>query len=386
MYAVDDCKREYLKWSSNQSHILTGNGSLNSIILPGRDFRDVDLPHFLLLSGQSWEIFSKWKASNRQSTLITGAWARTIFTGGWSESSLRDTEAFNLQTPTIFIDLRFPISRPKFLSAYSKLSDLSLDDLQLLSRQHCFGGYTFPSKGDDDIPIFTRHHIIDWNYHPAYPRPRPNRWWVDISDDRSSFKEYSVARDKFGVPLYFERWVRYSRDSIGTKYLAFRRRSGCEDTRDALLVVVGDHFAMAYDRATPFPDFPGSSGPGGPALVDYAIEKIEQGDSWAVSQGREAVERYLDLEGSYGRLTETPDGVTWNITRSTHPWREGQSLWSRSEGGTYFEPKLEFSTTGELKGLLWTGWWEVLECSFGQAALTRLFRPQKPATVHRSFL
>lgn len=387
--SIDDGDQEFLNWSINQNLILTGGGTLNNILIPGRDFVDEDLPHFVLRSNRSWEIFASWKDKKNESTLIVGAWARTIFAGGWNESSLMDTEAFNLQSPTIFIDLRFPISRPKHLSFYNSLSAMTLEDLKLLSRQHCFGGYSFPHETNTyNPPIFTRHHIIDWNYHPKYPRPRPNRWWVEIKDDRSSFKEYSVARDKHDVPLYFERWVRYIGDSNGSKYLALRRESDFT-ARDALIVVVGNHFAMAYDRKTPFPDFVGSTGPGGSALVDYAIGQIRQGDSTAERMGRESLERYLDLEGSYGRLQGTEAGTTWTVTRSTHPWREGHSLWDRIDEATESPclPRLDFLLSGELRSMSWRGKWRVLECSFSVDELISLFRsPIQAQLPQRSFL
>jgi hypothetical protein len=60
--------------------------------------------------------------------------------------------------------------------------------------------------------VLTRHHFIDWNYHPYHPRSRPNKWWVqvqgngkDSSGYAESFKEFSTVRDQNDVPVYMVR-------------------------------------------------------------------------------------------------------------------------------------------------------------------------------------
>jgi hypothetical protein len=147
---------------------------------------------------------------------------------GWKESTECDTIAFNLQTPSIFIDLRFPVhQKEKHSTIYNNnnnknsLQDLTIEELKLLSQQHCFAGYSFPesielqnsfeqANGVIDTnkylyKIFTRHHVIDWNYNFLYPRSRPNKWFVEKDDkNNESFKEYSVVRTTFGAPLYME--------------------------------------------------------------------------------------------------------------------------------------------------------------------------------------
>ena len=226
--------------------------------------------------------------------------------------------------PSLFVDMRFPVARPTaILRSRKSVAACSDVELRYLARQHCFSGYSLPSK-EGRFQYFTRHHIIDWNFHPSFPRPRPNKWWVELDRANApcqSFKEFSFARDDNNVPVYFERWARMSGDSNGKHYIALRRKIGCPveaarqgrvPNRDAVLVVVGKHFGLAVDRQYPIPAFKRATGPGGPALVDYAVA---QGD-------REAAEQYLSLEGSYG----TTDN--WEIKHSTHPWREGARLLS----------------------------------------------------------
>lgn len=73
------------------------------------------------------------------------------------ESTSKDTAAYNLQASAIFIDMRFPTARPDFLKFKASLCDLSDRELRIISRQHCFAGYTLP----EEHHVFTRHHIID---------------------------------------------------------------------------------------------------------------------------------------------------------------------------------------------------------------------------------
>jgi hypothetical protein len=48
---------EILGWSAKQGSILVGGGLLNERQLPGRDFDDEELPHFLLRHNLCQEIF-----------------------------------------------------------------------------------------------------------------------------------------------------------------------------------------------------------------------------------------------------------------------------------------------------------------------------------------
>ena len=175
----------------------------------------------------------------------------------------------------MFIDMRFPTRRPQELFLRTCLQDCSDFELRILSRQHCFAGYTLPEEEKDrnsGETIFTRHHIIDWNYHPLYPRSRPNRWWVVLQPPTSecstvkstnyyrrstseqkatlpaSFKEFSTTRDAQGVPIYFERWQRISPLDMQQERRVVLWRPGSASYRTAVMVVVGNHFSCCVDR------------------------------------------------------------------------------------------------------------------------------------------
>ena len=177
--------------------------------------------------------------------------------------------------------------------------------------------------------VFTLHHLVDWNYHPDFPRARPNKWRVEVNEkDRTTFKEHSTALDAHHVPVYMERWQRYDNDQYGQKYFAAMQTkttysTSCgEPPRHAVLVVVGGHFACALDRLV-IPAFSGAAGPAGPSLVDFALSSAGGGRG----RGRGDAEAYLGLQGSYGRITCDERGVAqWVVERCTHPWREGAPL------------------------------------------------------------
>jgi hypothetical protein len=353
-----------------------------------------DLPHFHLRNQTSHKTFHAWIRANRRSHNIVGCWSRPLFCGGWQESTTQDTDAYNLQTPSIFIDMRFPTARPTdHLRTFTSLDQCSAYELEILARQHCFSGYSLPDRfqpldGNIMGEVFTRHHVIDWNYHPFFPRPRPNRWWVEVEEDFSSFKEHSAFRDNFNVPVYFERWQR--RSPINHQrhlYLALRkRRSGAGD-RDAILVVTGAHFALAVDR-----DFSAltdidqaalrqrCSG-GGAFFVDYVLARAKECDSEEEREGwLRRARSYLDLEGSCGLCA-----ANWEVSKSSLPWLEGSPLFHPSD-------RLHFSfdsVSKELVEMQWAvegsasprarkcaGTWEVLECSFSQSQLQQLFPQQ----------
>ena len=164
-----------------------------------------------------------------------------------------------------------------------------------------------------------------------------------------------------------------------------------------MLVVVGNYFAVASDRLHPLPDLQGYEGPQGgmAALVDFALG--ESGNSSLRSQA----ERLLDLTGSFGEVytVEADDDndsnatsavPEWRISKSTMPWNEGKRMFSEcsvtlrwrddhhqtapGNSISHFESLvlhsiISCSSDGFVQD------WEVLECSFTEEELNRMFSP-----------
>eukprot|EP00428_Durinskia_dybowskii_P070974 CAMPEP_0170416172 /NCGR_PEP_ID=MMETSP0117_2-20130122/33013_1 /TAXON_ID=400756 /ORGANISM="Durinskia baltica, Strain CSIRO CS-38" /LENGTH=362 /DNA_ID=CAMNT_0010674217 /DNA_START=9 /DNA_END=1094 /DNA_ORIENTATION=+ len=355
---MTDPNQHLISWGSVQSHILTGGGILEAHSKLGVDYNEDDLPHYFLKKKIIRQTLLKWLENNNRSFDIVGAWERPLFSGGWDESTAHDTESFNLQSPSIFIDMRIPKARPtREIKKKGSLTACSDYDLRILARQHCFSGYS--------NTVFTRHHFIDWNFHPSYPRSRPNKWWVQTKASTDgmteSFKEFSAFRDSNNVPVYMERWARrLPQKGQSTEYLVLRKVRTCPAIlkakglpvqRDAIFILVGKHWCLAIDRSYAFMEEynrrvaalklalggafkpPVTTG-GGPAHVDNLLMGDRAGSAHSIDYNlrRKAAEEYLSLEGSYGVLAT--DGTSSDrtgrsrfiIQRSTQPWLEEAPL------------------------------------------------------------
>mmetsp|Transcript_26581 Transcript_26581/g.64204 ORF Transcript_26581/g.64204 Transcript_26581/m.64204 type:complete len:309 (-) Transcript_26581:26-952(-) len=298
----------------------------------------------------SWrEACQQWLQRCRRCIDLCGVWERPLFMGGFREHTDADTEVYNVQTPSLFVDLRFPRTRDVLVTQLPAtatcVGDLTTEQLRLLARQHCFAGYSLPDWSSGSL-VVSRHHIVDWNYSAQFPRSRPNQWRVQFNEDRSSFKEWSVAVDAFGQAVYMERWQRRPEGDPG-RYLALYRAKGSP----ALLVLVGDRFAFAEDRSgSPIVD--GARAGGCAALADVA----------AGSGDRGALEQLVGIAGSTGLVDARNGRPPWTIDRSTHPWLEGTQLCLSSA-------RMD-AESFEIDGQRW----EVAECSMSRSEALALLQ------------
>jgi hypothetical protein len=427
-----------MSWQEKQGAILTGNNVLAAYSALYKDFLASDLPHYLLRNKSSRKTFQTWLKCNRRSNQLLGCWSRPIIAGGFQESTDQDTAAFNLQSPSFFIDMRYANGRSNSFAGKRDFADFTLEELFQLSQQHCFGGYSLPELPENSnnnknssspSPVFTRHHIIDWNYHPAFPRNRPNRWFVQYYKNptdpgRDSFKEFSWIRDNDGVPVYFERWERIpSFVNQQTKYLVLRKSLPCplslakranpvplpRERRDGLLIVTGSHFAFILDRdySLLLEQMKGSGGGedlrsqckgGGGMFIQYLLKT----DSLKTEEEKRAlIEEYLGLEGIYGQLVvndseyeedyeehnnnNSKKKMTWKIIQSTFPWNEGKELFQEENDSLMpvfekdrflrleWESSVKDVTATTRRSAFSQGCWEVMECSFEMNEIYELF-------------
>ena len=359
-------KEVHLDWSSKQGRILTGSGIAEKMYTAERGFpfSTSELPHFYKMAGTSVEAFKSWKEQGLTSTLVVGAWSRPLFVGGWEHSTDRDELVFNLQTPSLFIDLRLPRTRAAFFHRDNihSLSDLTDEELRLFARQHVFGGYTLPEVlPSDGRTVCTRHHCIDWNF-VGKPRSRPNKWYVEMNEEnRNMWKELLFAKDEKGSHYYWERWERHLNDghfngvnADGSPVVGLRRNRVGE-TSDALLIIIGSHFNYLYDRGTitaPPLNLRRKDPPNGVvSLVDMALEE----------GNRALAEQYLSIDAGHGTINSSIF-YTHNAIR---PWNEntiflspeqilsmGESFIRMKNGETWeiFETNLNFPELKQLFG------------------------------------
>lgn len=87
------------------------------------------------------------------------------------------------------------------------------------------------------MPVCTRFHCIDWNF-VGVPRPLPNKWWVEMAQDKQKWKEWVYATNEDGQYYYCEHWQRLERGDSNEVTLALRKSPSAEEP-DGILVVVG---------------------------------------------------------------------------------------------------------------------------------------------------
>jgi len=203
---------------------------------------------------------------------------------GYQQSNPHDV--YYLQTPSAFADVRIPKDRPSFSHARS-FADLSDGDLRLLARQRGFVGHT-TIDGD----VATWHHELDFQPDTA----------ADIGrlEQIDAWRMFEHGLDE----SYIEAWRSVSR---GDGRFVVVRVEQPDGRLDRLLVVVGDYFTYARNRAKDLP--PAES-------LDSLIASTHP--------TRDQLVNYLDCELSTGRVRS--GRVAWEIQHSTLPWREGRHL------------------------------------------------------------
>lgn len=190
-----------------------------------------------------------------------------------------------LQTPLWFGDVRIPTDRPRITA--SSLAEL--DDAQLagLAKQRGFFGYT-TLAGD----VSTWHHEIDY-------QPPPSDGSLDTARIERLGNSSMLEQGLDGS--FVEHW--WNLGSGDGQFLTVRvMRAG---RLDRMLLVAGDHFLYARNRASDLP----------------AARSITE---LAATASREQLLAYLDCELSHGLVRG--GSVPWQIEHSTLPWREGTHL------------------------------------------------------------
>lgn len=117
---------------------------------------------------------------------------------------------------------------------------------------------------------------------------------------------------------------------------------------------------------------------GGPLFVDFLLQasdgEVDHDLPFAIDSKlrRRAVEEYLSLIGDYGEVVVDRTSTTkkWQILKSTHPWREGGSLFQA--GDIVWSPNKDKDNGRQLS---WRsmGMWQVFESSLDIRELEFLF-------------
>ena len=374
----------HLDWTNKQGRILTANGKALQYYSEqnGYPYTKDELPHYYLEEKTSHSVLKKWAAQQQHiavSSPIVGAWDRPLFAGQWEHSTNDDETVYNIQTKTLFVDLRIPKSKPiqrweklrcgtkhNRNDARQALQRMSNEDLRLFARQHVFGGYSMIKI--KDRTVCTRHHCIDWNYISGKPRPRPNKWYIEANTEQhpcNVWKEWSFATDEHKQSYYYERWERIKGDEAGKGFrLAMRRKMKNGEAADGIMVVVGDHFNYILGRNLNGREV--RCPPNANNLVELVDAALENND-------RETAISYLTLDGGHGTVSSG-----WKIDCAIQPWNHSINLFDRICGvnGERVRVQVEASNDDFAFGEVRIGNtdWEVYECSETSAsALEKVF-------------
>ena len=202
------------------------------------------------------------------------------------------TQVFWLQTPSGFADIRVPANRDCFKGKQCVgFDDLTAQQAIALSQQDGFAGITH----SDGIHC-EWHHSMDY---------RPFNGEVDAGTlSWKAGEEGKVLVEMGPNNAYREEWVWMGGGPTAMMTLT----EGADQT--GWFVVCGDYFMYMRDRRERLP------------MSNSLTRLLEQDD-------RADYARYLDCEISFGRCQQ--GAKPWEITLSTLPWREGQSLLAASD-------------------------------------------------------
>lgn len=309
-------RNELLNWTRKQGRILTCNGQATTFYTRERGFpfETDELPHHHLIANNTDAVFANWARNEKTNNPICGVYSRPIFVGGFEHTTDHDELVYNVQTHSLFIDLRIPRLGMTLFQNVKGLESMRYDDLKLFARRHVFAGYTRIVHGEkDERPICTRHHCMDWNF-VGIPRPRPNKWYVEMSPCGNVWKELAFAKDNFDQHYYWERWERLERDGNGKGLVLALRRDraviNSDKERDGVIVIVGDHFNYMYGRTLMGNETTYAQS----SLVDLVDAAIDAGD-------RSTAESYLSIDAGHGRIS-----TGWKIDCAIQPWKHNTRL------------------------------------------------------------
>lgn len=226
---------------------------------------------------------------------LTGAWERLWASddGGPPQNTVN---VRNIQTPTLFGDVRIPKGRPRFKKAKS-LRDLSDAELKTLYPQEGFSGFTTVSG-----------YITTWHHQITFQPPDGT---VDIG--RTEPQQGRVMIETGVQAKYLEHWWRLETGDgwfVGVKVM--RKLPDGTQRLHEILSVAGDHFIYARNRPFDLPMAPSMA----------ALIKETHAD-------RDQILALLDCEVSHGFVLG--GSIPWEIQFSTLPFRQGEALAMASE-------------------------------------------------------
>ena len=311
---------------------------------------------------------------------IAGAYTRPLMmrNGSFFVETEHDVNVVDIQTHSVFVDIRIRTDRDAQLQCTppaSSLSDYSLEQLAVLSHNQCFAGISvidYDIVGYEGRPVCNRLHCYDWA--PTSAGRANNQWRIQTEFAKGGWVELGVSKDEHGQAAYVEHWatIAGSRDGI---FLALHR--GGDGEPGAMLVIAGTTFGYIADReqallAAPRDDS-SSFGSGTAEMVAAEVAKASACPD-AAAGCRSRVEAMLNMECSVGQIETTSAGSKWIIERSTFPWLR-HADWMATADGRPRVAELDVAAgSAMITTSTGTEHWEVLEnIGVDDAVARRLF-------------
>lgn len=228
---------------------------------------------------------------------MKGLWRRlSIEVDGQRDT---ETQVFYLQTSLCYGDLRIPGDRPDL--SRSSFSSLAGAGVLSLSQQQGFAGIVQFEQGNP--------HRCHWIRQIDYQPPQSVRdiGWLYWEDD--------LLIEEGIDQVYREEWQKVDEGQGDyTALVLADDRSNPGATWQASLVIAGDYFIYSQNRSySQNQSFPLPSNGSLTDCLNPAVSPEKQQD-------------FLNCEISFGRCRS--GRISWEIQRSTLPWREGTALGS----------------------------------------------------------
>jgi hypothetical protein len=311
---------------------------------------------------------------------IAGAYTRPLMmrNGTFFVETEHDVNVVDIQTHSVFVDIRIRTDRDAQLECNppaSSLSDYSLEQLAVLSHNHCFAGISvidYDVLGYEGRPVCNRLHCYDWAPTNA-SRPN-NQWRIQTEFEKGGWVELGVSKDEHGQATYVEHWATIAGSRDGP-FLALRR--GGDGERGAMLVVAGTTFGYIVEREQALLAAPGDdarnfgSGVAGMVAAEVATASAAPDEA---SGCRARIEAMLDMECSVGQIETAGTGSSWIIDRSTFPWLRHTDWMATPDGGSRVVELDVAAGSAAITTATGTEHWEVLEnIGVDDAVAKRLF-------------
>jgi len=228
--------------------------------------------------------------NNNVPSIYWGVWQRTLL----AKSDCLDTcsKVYWLQTSSWHADIRTPANRPDFIGVMT-LADCSGEQLSWLAKQQGFVGITTVTGNQCEWK-----HVIDF---------QPPSGKRDIG---GMLFEYPDKLLEYGIEdVYSEIWERVTDDNSERCYALQLLDQGEPAEPASYLVVSGNHFIYSRNRPA--------------RLAQQPLKSSDQLQHYP----QDVLVQLLDFDISFGLIQGTGD--PWQITLSTLPWCEGQSLFEK---------------------------------------------------------